>query len=109
MGMFDILYVSKSLRPLTVEEQRGLPDNPGWQTKDFDCAMDEIYITDEGDITIHRTNYLMDESVNLETDESRVEFIKYHGYVRFYTSVDGKRVEFRAKFTDGKLVKIERS
>jgi hypothetical protein len=38
----------------------------------------------------------------------RLEPIDFHGYANFYSDVENVWYEFTAKFTNGKLVKIER-
>ena len=93
MGMFDYVHCEVPL-----------PD--GWQqphelqTKDFDCEM-EIY-------TIRKDGLLMD---------SQKRDTEFHGFLRFYGIEgdvnSGERGvawhwhEYRAKFTDGRLVNLE--
>ena len=107
MGMYDSLYINNTLLPLTEEQKAIMPDNPGWQTKDFDCALTELYITDEGELKVSRwIDGEDDEGVFIREDE-RLETIEHHGYIRFYSTIDRVWFEFRAKFTDGKLVNIQ--
>ncbi len=116
MGMYDTLVISKRLLPLTDEEKTKLPEQPGWQTKDLDCILANVYITEEGELKIDRTS---SDFIDLLTDSSlpdgthsiddRLDIIDHHGYVRFYSSIEGVWFEFRAKFTDGKLIAIERT
>jgi hypothetical protein len=123
MGMFDYLFVSASLLPLTDEEKLVIKDDTEWQTKNFDRELTEVYLTNEGDIKINRWEL---ETVpkeerpfpnetgfreifgSLRRANERLESVTYHGIVNFYTHVEGSWIEFNAKFTDGKLVSIER-
>jgi hypothetical protein len=94
-----------------------------WQTKDFDCDMTEIYITNEGELKINRWNYEAvpkkerpypnDEDLpglagSLRRVNEQLEPISYHGYVNFYSGVGDEWFEFNAKFENGKLVEIVR-
>jgi len=125
MGMFDTLKINMDKLPLTPEERKGLGKEPWFQTKDFDCTLTEVYITDEGELKINRWEY---ESVPMEErphpneegllgivgslrrGNERLETIPYHGYVNFYTDgKDDRWYEFNAKFTDGKLVEVTKS
>jgi len=122
MGMFDNLIISTDKLPITDEEKLKIGNNPGWQTKDFDCDLTEIYITDEGELKINRWNYetvpkkerphpkaegLLGLIGSLRRVNEHLETILYHGYVNFYSSINGDWYEFFAKFTNGKLECIE--
>ena len=124
--MFDTLYINTSKLPVTEKEARLLGNKHAFQTKDFDCTLTEVYITDDGELQINEWVY---ESVPVEerpypndpgilgiigslrrTNEA-IRTIKHHGYVNFYTILndnDQTWLEFNAKFTDGKLSGIER-
>ena len=118
MGMFDTLYVNVNLLPITNEEQELFEEDCSFQTKDFDCELSEIYITDDGELKINRFEYeevpkeerphpdvdgLMSLAGSLRRINERLETIPYHGIVNFYTQVNNVWYEFFAKFDDGKL------
>jgi len=120
--MFDYLIISTDKLPVTDEEKKKIGKNPGWQTKDFDCQMTEIYITDEGELKMNHWEYetvpkeerphpnddgLLGMMGMLKRVNERLETIPMHGYVNFYTDVKGDWYEFNAKFTNGKLELIE--
>lgn len=122
MGMYDNLIINTDKLPVTDEEKKLIGENPGWQTKDFDCDLTEIYITDEGELKINRWNYeevpeeerphpngegLLGLMGSLRRVNERLETIQYHGYVNFYSNIGDDWYEFFAKFTDGKLISIE--
>lgn len=122
MGMYDYLMINTGKLPVTDEEKKLIGENPGWQTKSFDCILTEIYITDDGQLLINRWNYeevpkeerpypdgegLLRLAGALRRVNERLEVIEYHGYVNFYSNIGDDWYEFYAKFTDGKLVSIE--
>ena len=122
MGMYDNLIINTDKLPVTDEEKKLIGKNPNWQTKDFDCYLTEIYITDEGELKINRWNYeevsneerpypneegLLGLIGSLRRVNERLETIQHHGYVNFYSYIGDEWYEFFAKFTDGKLVSIE--
>ena len=120
MGMYDYLKIKTDKLPLTDEEKSELGDNPDWQTKDFECILSTAEITDDGKLRFLWFRYEWDENAEsalskytnrkgalVTRDEEWID-IQKHGYVNFYTSVEGKWYEFNAKFTDGKLTGIER-
>ena len=121
--MFDNLIINTDKLPVSDEEKKLIGKNPNWQTKDFDCDLTEIYITDEGELKINRWNYeevpkeerphpdgegLWGLMGSLRRVNERLETTPYHGYVNFYSTVNNIWYEFNAKFTDGQLVNIER-
>ena len=128
MGMFDTLYISTNRLPITRAEKKLLSENPGWQTKDWESVLAEIYITDEGEFKVNRWEYEEVPKVerphpeadgiralagSLRRVNERLETIPYHGYIQFYTGVKDEQgnnhwFEFSAKFTDGRLVGIAR-
>lgn len=115
MGMFDYLKISIDKLPITEEEKKLLGKDPGFQTKEFDCIMAEVRITDDGQLEIDRFNYGWDENATngfgtkgaLTHENNRTEKIPFHGVFSFYThNRQDEWVEFVAKFTDGKLEEI---
>ena len=124
MGMFDYLFIDTNMLPVSDEEKIIIGDEPGWQTKDFENIMTEIYITNDGELKINQWEYEVvpkeerphpDDDVlsglvgSLRRSNENLETIPHHGYVNFYTSISKKWYEFNAKFTDGKLVEIKRT
>lgn len=120
MGMFDTLYVNLNLLPLSDEECEFLGENCSFQTKEFDCDLTEVYITDDGELKINRWEYdtvpkeerphpdAPDDSLlalagSLKRVNQRLETIPYHGIFNFYTYKDGVYFDFFAKFDNGKL------
>jgi hypothetical protein len=124
MGMFDYLFIDTNMLPISDEEKIIIGDEPGWQTKDFENIMTEIYITNDGELKINQWEYEVvpkeerphsdDDGLSglvgsLRRSNENLETIPHHGYVNFYTSISKKWYEFNAKFTDGKLVEIKRT
>ena len=115
MGMFDNLHINTDKLPVSDEEKKLIGKNPNWQTKDFDCMLTDIYITDEGELTIRKFTYGWDETqkngfgtMGVLTEENvKTETIPHHGYVNFYSTIGKDWYEFFAKFTNGKLECIE--
>lgn len=122
MGMFDNLIINTNKLPVSEEEKEKIGKNPNWQTKDFDCILTEIYITDEGELKINDFNYEIvskkdraypkDEGLrglmgSMKRVNENLKPIKHHGYVNFYSNIGDDWYEFFAKFTDGKLISIE--
>ena len=110
--------------PISEEEKKLFTKDTEWQTKDLDNVLTEVYITDDDELKINQWTY---ESVpkeerpypnddgikgmmgSLRRVNERLETIPYHGFINFYTNVNKHWYEFKAKFTDGKLVNIERT
>ena len=57
MGMFDYLFIDTKMLPVSDEEKILIGNEPGWQTKDFDNILTEIYITNDGELKINRWEY----------------------------------------------------
>lgn len=84
MGMFDDITCEQ---PLPAEPK---PPGTSFQTKDFDCDMDQYTITADGLLLKHG------------------ESVPFHGMLNFYTfTPDSMWFEYEAKFTDGRLVSID--
>lgn len=93
MGMYDSIYVKDlSILPLTEREREVITPETEWQTKCLDCVLQKLYLNPNG---------------RLETWPAD-EAWEYHGYVNFYTGTKGVWIEFVAKFTNGKMVSIDR-
>jgi len=118
MGMFD--YVE-------VDEKHGLP-KVGYQSKDFDCEMTTIRISEKGRLEIERGDYepvpkaerpypdddgFLGMMGSMRKVNSRWEDLNHHGMFNFYgndgLNFDGEWFDFDAKFTDGDLVEITRN
>jgi hypothetical protein len=114
MGMFDNLQCKSPLPDGS--------DNSRWfQTKDFDCALDNYTITAEGRLIWHKTRkelvpeeerpYFGKEEWNeplfkmigaiRSVPEEDVD-LEWHGYIWFYDA----DTCYKAKFTDGQLMSI---
>jgi hypothetical protein len=124
MGMFDYLFIDTNMLPISDEEKIIIGDEPAWQTKNFDNVMTEIYITNDGELKINQWEYevvpkeerphpdgdgISGMAGSLRRSNEELETIPYHGYVNFYNSINREWYEFRAKFTDGKLIEIKRT
>ena len=127
MGMYDDLKCEYPLPDKEVQKET-------FQTKDFDCQMEEYLITEEGKLVHHTVRYetVPDEEREYygtpEWDEKPfvrsfgcmrsiptgdVE-IPFHGDLLFYTYTGdfnkGTDIwyEYEARFTEGQLTKIKR-
>lgn len=123
MSMFDSLFININKLPITEEERIVIGDKKEWQTKDFDCELTEIYITDDDELKINRWEYETvpkeerpypdDDGLKglfgcIKRVNERLETIPYHGIINFYGKHNNDWFEFFAKFTDGKLVSISK-
>lgn len=121
MGMFDNLIINTNKLPVTDEEKKLIGKNPNWQTKDFDCILTEIYITDDGELKINKWNYekvpkeerpypdgkgIFELMGSLRRVNERLEIINHNGHINFYSIIGDDYYEFFAEFTNGKLVSI---
>lgn len=95
MGMFD-----------NVKCERVMPDGFDgrgriFQTKDFDCDLDTLEITEDGRLMLHPYAAWGEEQSDAP------EELDFHGWFNFYGyGEDRVWHEYRAKFTDGRLVEI---
>lgn len=120
MGMYDYLKISASKLPLSDEEKLIINDDTEWQTKDFDCILTTVEITDEGKVRYLDIEYDWDENAKgglyqlfgqlgaMVAKEKSWEDIQYHGFIMFGNTINGIGYRFKAKFTDGILIDIER-
>lgn len=121
MSMFDNLFINSDKLPVSDHEKNVLK-NVRWITKDFENDLTEIYITDDNKLDINRWEmdtvpkkerpFPDDDGIkgllgSLKRINERLERIDYHGYIYFGQVVNEKRYEFKAKFTDGILQKVE--
>ena len=82
MGMFDTIYCYYPL-PGDVK-----PTKPDFQTKDLECFLEVYKISKEGFLTKNGLPYYL------------------YGELNFYTSENGEWFEYKALFSDGKLIYI---
>lgn len=119
--MFDNLIINTDKLPITDKEKKLVNKNPNWQTKDFDCQLTEIYITDEDELKINRFEYeevpkherpypnedgLRGLMGSVKRINERLEPIYYSGELNFYSHVGNDWYEFFAQFNNGKLISI---
>ena len=120
MGLYDYLKISASKLPLSDEEKQIINDDTIWQTKDFDCMLTTVEITNEGKVRYLDIEYDWDDNAKrglylltgqlggmVEKEKKWID-IEYHGFIMFGNTVDGIGYRFKAKFTDGILIDIER-
>lgn len=124
MGMYDYLFIDTNKLPISEQEKEELGSEPGWQTKDFDNLLTEVYITDEGELKINRWEYknvpleerpfpdgegLLSLVGSLQRINERLETVPLTGPVRFYTGGGMEKwYEFVAFFVKGFLLQIEK-
>jgi hypothetical protein len=107
MGMFDTIYVDKSINLPRPEFLPGDFDlySCDFQTKDLDCSLETFYI--RNDKLLYSVNSIKDEY-----DMTNVTVVpkNFTGDIRFYTyirDIDDKNdcdFEYLALFKDGKLI-----
>lgn len=120
MGMFDRIKCEYPL-PGIAE-----PQKIEFQTKDLECWLDNYQITPEGRlmVEVYRTEDRSDKTAPPGSIESIVGIATkvhegwkdtgYHGWLRFYGHLQDQShepaewLDFKAKFTDGQLVAVER-
>lgn len=137
MGMFDYIECEYPM-PKGFEFLQEAED---FQTKDFQNVMDKYTITKEGRLIHHKyiwdivpeedrpyygkpewnENPLFRMMGSISMVHTGDEYMNFHGYIRFYTSVKEKEIyitadgeerhkhsfyNLKAKFTDGQLVEL---
>lgn len=123
MGLYDNVIINVDMLNVSDEDKVRLK-NQAFQTKDFDNEMTDIHIEDDGRIKIKRFDYqevpveerpypnaegLLAFMGSIREVNVTYEYLTdLHGYFKFYTSVGDEQFKFKAKFTDGKLIKIDR-
>lgn len=104
MGMYDYLHYN----------------GKDYQTKDFDCQMDDFYITAEGFLELEHHIYEDTPIEEKPYPKAEIGSLEYVTGMRRKVSSERKRVEFHGilcavnksedlkfKFTDGKLVDVK--
>ena len=116
MGMFDSVIIDTNKLPVSDEEKKIIGNGRDWQTKDFDCILTEIHITDELKMNTWDQEIVpIDERPDpdypfigsVRRINERLELINHTGHVNFYCDVNSDWYEFYAEFKNGKLISIE--
>lgn len=116
MGMFDSIKINVEKLPVSLEEKIILKDVV-YQTKDLEKCLMLYIISDDDELLLTESirnndgkvaGMYHDDDSDYKNDELIYTTVPYHGYISFYTSLDNVWYEFKAKFTDDKLVSIER-
>lgn len=120
MGMFDHIIINSQKLPVSSSEKE-LLKNKVFQTKDLEKCLLSYEITNDGELMLQNIKdektsegipYFRemgeDDEEYVENKDILYEKIPYHGFIRFYTFINNTWYEFKAKFTDDKLVSIER-
>lgn len=97
MGMFDYVRCEAKL-----PKPEPMDDDGRFQTKDTNCLLDEYKIEADGTLWVQR--------FDPETSELWYEECSdFHGWMNFYghTRETGRWKEYRAKFTDGRMVDVK--
>lgn len=111
MGMFDEIRVE-----LTLPDNTPVSDTR-YQTKSFDCFLEQYVITAKGKLYREKweyewvgdTNYFMGGYLHKLEDSYRREYLtNFHGDINFYSStpensMDRTWRDYYARFTNGKL------
>jgi|SRR5882672_10643049 len=95
MGMFDYIQCDRLVK-----------DSPeAFQSKDLDCDLDMVKITDDGRLVVtSRQKWFKASKENAYVDI--YEDLNYSGKIEFYGTVAGKFEEYYAQFLDGQLIGI---
>jgi hypothetical protein len=117
MGMFDSLKINSEKLPVP-ENEKILLKNIVFQTKDLERSLLLYFISDSGELLLAETfdEENPEDKIPVSFMEGEIDLneikiytkIAFHGYLVFYTLIEKTWYEFKAKFTDDKLVSIER-
>ncbi len=118
MGMFNYIIIDSQKLPVSSSERK-LLKNKIFQAKDLENCLLSYEITNEGEVMLQnikeeKTSELipyfreMDDEEYVENKNIICEKISFYGFIRFYTSINKSWYEFKAKFTDDKLVLIDK-
>ncbi len=100
MSMFDTIEVPKEFLPLPNNFIKTLPDVISFQTRDLGENLD-TYIVDD-------TAQLIEYVINSEGTTYYFNY-DYDGYVLFYGYINETMYEFKANFSNGKLISVVNS
>ena len=90
--MFDELRINKKHLPDHLKEHE-----TGWQTKSYDCLLDELNITEEGKLLVIRGDW---------GDGEKTEETNYNGDIVFYDRINNLWHQFVASFINGQMIKL---
>jgi len=120
MGMFDELIIDSKKLPVS-EEEKDLLKNKVFQTKSLRRGLLFYAINDNDELILLHIKDLERGIIpwwkgytnnNGEILPDNPDIIKmktpFHGFITFHTSVNNVWYEFKAKFTDGKMIAIEK-
>ena len=88
MGMYVVLSIHNSHLPDELKKYE-----EGWQTKSLNCAMDTIFIKEDG-------------SLEILTYHGGYSKYPYTGEIRFYSYIEKEWTEFVAFFEKGQMFKL---
>lgn len=114
MGMFDNVYVSNDLLPITDEERKLIGEDHTFQTKDLDRMLFDVTITKEkgAEIAVFDRDLVEDKNAILgyvfKMKNKRNVSLKDLDSLNFYTMIDDTWIEFNAFFDKGKLKNIQK-
>ena len=91
-----MVHIDSNQLPLSEEEKKILRDEPDWQTKDFECVLADIKITQDG--KLERRKFGVEEEI--------WERLDFDGRFKFYTWAGESWYEFLATLESGVLVGI---
>ena len=112
--MFDYIKCEYPL-PLTDEIKEALPDQDwseiNFQTKSFDCTLENHTIEDDGQIYAERLDRYIDEEGELQEKEIGIEKLEWTGELLFYFDFFQEEhdlwIEFKALVWKGDIKEIE--
>lgn len=108
MGMFDYVNIDPDLLPITDEQKRGCERNSYFQSKDWECKLSTLTITESRELEYEDFDYAWNKKEERLIREN-VKTVKLNlPILNFYASIGKEWFEFLAYFTDGKLDRIER-
>lgn len=118
MGMFDYLIIDSQKLPASPQEKE-LLKNEVFQTKDLEKSLLSYEINNDDELMLQNImdkdsgtliSFFREFESEIKPAESEIiyEKIPFHGFINFYTYVNDIWYDFKAKFTDAKLVSIER-
>lgn len=90
MGMFDTIIIEKKDLPTTPENIDIILNGGDWQTKHFDCLLDELWMKEDGKV------YKDGKELPMGNDS-----------FYFCHIIDDVFYDFEAQYKDGELISIE--
>lgn len=110
MGLYDSVYIEYPL-PIAgyiPEQWKSLArlefTASGFQTKDLERCLDTYFIDNYGNLFLDHSRWEDQEDIKVK--------VNHHGYIYVYTVIDISEeknlfIEYKLKYTDGKLVEAE--